>query len=84
MWDESDENDIDTDKRQFPVGAPTVHHLVPKQKYRDRWEDAPTASLCSRCHKQIHRLFENNTLDGDHDTVESCARTPSVGKLSRG
>jgi 5-methylcytosine-specific restriction endonuclease McrA len=47
---------------RFPVGPPIKHHIVPKQKYHNKWEDAEIILLCNRCHKQMHKMFTNNEL----------------------
>ena len=51
-----------TDEGRFPVGTPTRHHLIPKQKYRGRQQDAAVILICSFCHKQINKLFTNYEL----------------------
>ena len=51
-----------SDEGRFPVGSPMKHHVIPKQKYRDRWEDAEIVVLCKMCHKQLHKMFSNNQL----------------------
>ena len=47
---------------RFPVGPPTRHHVIPKQKYRAKWKDADVILLCKNCHKQLHKLFTNIQL----------------------
>ncbi len=47
---------------RFPVGPPTKHHFVPKQKYRAKWKDVDVILLCKRCHRQLHKMFTNVQL----------------------
>jgi len=47
---------------RFPVGPPTKHHVVPKQKYRNKWMHVDIILLCKRCHKQLHKMFTNIQL----------------------
>lgn len=61
---------------RFPVGRPTKHHVIPKQKYRDKWQDADVILVCRSCHRQIHRFFSNNDLK--HMSVEELKTHPKV------
>lgn len=47
---------------RFAVGPPTRHHVIPKQKYHNKWKDADIILLCKNCHKQLHKLFTNIQL----------------------
>ena len=54
--------EFNTSDGRFPVGPSTRHHIIPKQKFREKWKDADIVLLCKRCHKQIHKMFSNNEL----------------------
>jgi 5-methylcytosine-specific restriction endonuclease McrA len=58
----------------------TVHHLVPKD---EDGHHGPRAQLCSGCHRQIHRLFDNATLARELDTVEKLRAHPELAKFVR-
>jgi hypothetical protein len=47
---------------RFEVKKTTKHHVVPKQKYRNRWKDAEVVLICSSCQRQINKMFSNNEL----------------------
>ena len=66
---------------RFPVGKPTVHHLVPKQKYRGKWAEVKTIMICSRCHKQLHKLFDNVTLKTQFNDLELLKSNPEMMKF---
>lgn len=55
---------------RFLVGKPYVHHMIPKQKFRGKLSDAPTILICSRCHKQLHRLYDNSILKKKCSTLK--------------
>ena len=50
--------------REVPIL--TEHHLVPKSR-----GGVETASICVDCHKQIHALFENKTLEKELNTIDA-------------
>jgi predicted HNH restriction endonuclease len=54
---------------RFNVGQPVVHHLIPKQKYRGKASEAPTILICSHCHKQLHKLFNNSILRSEYNNL---------------
>lgn len=56
----------------------TVHHLVPKQ--RDG-RGGPTAEICSACHRQIHILFDNPTLERDLNCIERLRDEPRMRRF---
>jgi hypothetical protein len=58
----------------------TVHHLVPKD---EDGHGGPTARLCSGCHRQIHRLFDNATLARELDSLEKLRAHPGLAKFVR-
>ena len=51
-----------TRQGRFPVGPPTKHHVIPKQKYHGRWQDSEVVLVCRSCQRQIHKFFTNNEL----------------------
>lgn len=50
-------------KRDVP--SLSEHHLVPKSR-----GGKETVSICKDCHRQIHALFENKSLEQQLNTVE--------------
>ena len=68
-----------SDEGRFPVVGPTKHHLIPKQKYHGKWNDAKYIWICNTCHKQINKMFTNNELK-QLDTVEKIKNHPKVKK----
>ena len=47
---------------RFPVGPPTKHHVIPKQKFHGGWKDVDVVLVCKMCQRQMHKLFTNNQL----------------------
>jgi len=56
------EREFYTQQGRFPVGPPTKHHVIPRQKYRGRWQDADVVFICKMCQRQMHKMFTNNEL----------------------
>lgn len=95
VWDETDwfdgevrrcvvcERRFYSDEGRFPVGRPEEHHLIPKHKYREKPAEADTIRVCHRCHRQIHRLYDNLTLKKDYDSVEKLKEDPEIKKFVR-
>jgi 5-methylcytosine-specific restriction endonuclease McrA len=49
----------------------TEHHLVPRQKTkRKNLPPSPTIQICSACHRQIHKLYDNAYLARELNTLE--------------
>ena len=66
---------------RFPVGKPVIHHLVPKQKFRGKSSEAQTITICSRCHKQLHRLYDNYMLKMKYCTLSQIKKDPELKKF---
>jgi len=47
------------------------HHLIPKSR-GGRW----TETICDACHRQIHALYDNKTLENELSTVEALLAEP--------
>ena len=47
---------------RFPVGPPTKHHVIPKQKYHGKRKDADMVLVCKMCQRQMHKMFTNKQL----------------------
>jgi 5-methylcytosine-specific restriction endonuclease McrA len=60
-----------------PVGALTVHHLVPRSQVKQR-RPLPTALLCAACHRQLHTLFSNRQLARELASVEELKNHPKM------
>jgi 5-methylcytosine-specific restriction protein A len=57
------------------VPALSDHHLVPKSRGgRD------TEPICLDCHRMIHVLFDNKTLERELGTVEALRAEPRMAK----
>jgi 5-methylcytosine-specific restriction endonuclease McrA len=67
---------FNTHQGRFPVGPPTKHHVIPKQKYRRRWIDAEVVLICKSCHRQINKFFTNNELK--RMSIEELTNHPKV------
>jgi len=68
---------------RFPVGKPVTHHLIPKQKFRGKSSDAQTIIICSRCHKQMHKLYDNYTLKRRLSAITELKNDPKMQKFVR-
>jgi predicted HNH restriction endonuclease len=66
---------------RFLVGKPVVHHLIPKQKFRGKHNDAGIISICARCHRQLHKLYDNNTLKNRYSSIEEIKSDPEMKKF---
>ncbi|MEB3280615.1 MAG: HNH endonuclease [Lyngbya sp.] len=60
----------------------TVHHLVPRQKTkRKKLDPGPTVEICSACHRQIHRLFDNTRLANELNSLDALRSEPQMAKF---
>ena len=75
------EREFYSNEGRFPVGKPTVHHLVPKQKYRGKWSEVETIMICSRCHKQLHKCYDNVALKTELNDIESLKASSEMQKF---
>ena len=57
------------------VGRLTAHHLVPKAR---GGKHGPQARLCPTCHRQLHALFSEATLQRQLSTLEALKGHPQV------
>ena len=65
-----------------PVGRLTVHHLVPRQKTRQKGLDpGPTSNLCAACHRQIHTQFNNAYLAQELNSLTKLKADPQMQKF---
>jgi len=56
----------------------TEHHLVPKTRHKNKKTRKTfsrsvlqtTVALCEACHRQIHRLIDEKTLEREYNTIE--------------
>ena len=60
------------------VGRLTGHHLVPKAR---GGKHGPQVLLCPTCHRQLHALFSEATLEKDLSTVEALKQRPQVSSF---
>ncbi|HVO43248.1 MAG TPA: HNH endonuclease [Aggregatilineales bacterium] len=60
---------------QRTVSGTTRHHLVPKSE-----GGTITASLCSACHRTLHRFFTSRTLAKDLSSIEALRRDPEIAR----
>ena len=49
------------------------HHLIPRSK-----GGRETVPICLTCHKQIHTLFDNQTLERDLNSIETLRAHPRM------
>ncbi|MGB6296405.1 MAG: HNH endonuclease [Rivularia sp. (in: cyanobacteria)] len=56
----------------------TVHHLIPKHK---NGKHGPRINICSACHKQVHRLYDNNRLAKELNTADLLKDEPQMQKF---
>lgn len=69
----------------------TRHHLIPRSRHRNKRtrrtfsrEDLHrTASMCSSCHRQVHRTLTEKELERDYNTVEALRSHPEIEKFVR-
>lgn len=67
---------------QRDVDRLTVHHLIPRQKTKQKKADiGPTSKICSACHKQIHTLFNKTRLAQELNTLEKLKSEPEMQKF---
>jgi 5-methylcytosine-specific restriction protein A len=62
-------------RKKFATGAPTIHHLVPKQKGGKKGE---RVSLCVPCHKQLHKMYDNKILKMDYYSIEKLKESKKI------
>jgi 5-methylcytosine-specific restriction endonuclease McrA len=60
-----------SNEERFPVGNPVVHHLIPKQKHGGKKSEGEGILICSKCHKQVHKLFDNSRYH-TLEKIKSC------------
>lgn len=75
------EREFYSDEGRFPVGKPVVHHLIPKQKYRGKKSELEGILICSKCHRQIHKLFDNAILKRNYYTLEKIKNYDEMKKF---
>lgn len=63
------------------------HHLIPKQKHNKRFTRKftkeqlnTTAALCSACHYQMHKIFDNKELAENYYTIDLLLENEDVNK----
>ena len=62
--------------------ALTIHHLIPRQAVKRKKADpGPTIDICSGCHRQIHKLFDNNYLAAHLNTLEKLESEPNMQRF---
>lgn len=54
----------------------TEHHVVPKSR-----GGKDTISICRDCHRQVHALFDNKTLECKFSSIEDLKKNPNVIKF---
>ncbi len=58
----------------------TQHHLVPKDAGGGT---GPVADLCPTCHRQLHALYDNQTLARRLGSLEALRQDPTVQRFVR-
>lgn len=54
------------------------HHLVPKSRNK---EPVKLITLCSACHRMIHRIFTNLELEKEYNNLPWIKNHPEVSKF---
>ncbi|MCK5559821.1 MAG: HNH endonuclease [Thermoplasmata archaeon] len=72
-----------TTEGRFLVGKSVVHHLIPKQKFRGKHDEAGTITICARCHGQLHKLYDNITLKKRFININDIKSDPEMQKFVR-
>lgn len=54
----------------------TEHHVVPKSR-----GGKDTILICRDCHRQIHALFDNKTLENNLNSIEKLKRNPNIRRF---
>ncbi|GIW77586.1 MAG: hypothetical protein KatS3mg104_2649 [Phycisphaerae bacterium] len=62
-------------QRLVPEKLLTLHHLKPKSRGGKPEHRVP---LCRPCHKQIHALFDNRTLERELDQIDRLRKDPQL------
>ncbi len=60
------------------VALLTSHHLVPKAR---GGKHGPQVLLCPTCHRQLHALFSEATLEKELSTIEALRNHPEVANF---
>ena len=74
--------------REMP--ALTVHHLIPRSRHANKRTKArfdydervgTLAKFCSPCHKQVHAILDEKTLERDYNTIEALLAHPEIARF---
>lgn len=60
------------------VGRLTSHHLVPKAR---GGKHGPQVMLCPTCHRQLHAMFSEATLEKELSSIEALKGHPEVANF---
>ena len=66
--------------RRVPQHMITQHHLTPRERGGKPEDRVP---MCRPCHKQVHALFENKTLERELSDLHALRRAPELQKFVR-
>ena len=61
--------------RSVPKRLITLHHLKPKSRGGTAEDRVP---LCKPCHKQVHAMFDNRTLERELADLPALRRHPAM------
>ncbi|WP_309381038.1 HNH endonuclease [Cerasicoccus frondis] len=64
--------------RATPAKHAEKHHLVPRSK-----GGTDTIDVCRNCGDQVHKLFSNNELRDEYNTLEKLRTAPGMEKWIR-
>ncbi len=64
--------------RQIPRRLITRHHLLPKSRGGTNQDTVP---MCRPCHKQLHVLFDNQSLARELSDLKSLRESPEMQKF---
>jgi len=74
------------------IGTLTLHHLIPRTRHSNRRNKREfsrqevrerTAWLCRPCHKQVHAVLDEKTLEREYNSVEALRGHPAIARFIR-
>ena len=69
----------------------TVHHLIPRSRHGNKRNKRDfsrsevrgrTIRVCHPCHKNIHAVLDNKSLERDYNTLQALASHPAIKRFS--
>jgi hypothetical protein len=66
------------------------HHLIPRTRHSGKWNKREfdrqevrerLVMLCGPCHKMIHGVLDEKTLEREYNTLEELRRRPDIARF---